>query len=143
MIDQQRPREHSEGASAPNEFLIVCLCAEWCGVCRDYRKGFQEVARQFPVAGFCWLDIESDADQLGDIDVEDFPTLIIKRQQLILFYGTMRPSPAHLERTLQAFLQQTAEQSRQYAYSSATRCDWQEDTDLRRIGPDRPGRITA
>ena len=143
VFDQQPPRDDSEGTSAPNEFLIICLCAEWCGVCREYRKGFQEVARQFPVAGFHWLDIEANADQLGDIDVDNFPTLLIKRQQSVLFYGPMQPTPAHLKRTLQAFLEQTAEQSRQYAYASVARCDWQENDDLRRLGPDQPGRITA
>ena len=24
----------------PPEFLIACLCAAWCGTCRDYRAGF-------------------------------------------------------------------------------------------------------
>ncbi len=143
MTDQQRPRDQEEGTPARNEFLVICLCAEWCGICREYRNGFQEVARQFPDAGFHWLDVETDADQLGDIDVENFPTLIIKRQQSVLFYGTMQPYPAHLKRTLQAFLEQSAEQSRQYAFSSATRCGWQADDDLQRLGPDHPGRIVA
>lgn len=73
---------------------------------------------QFPAAGFYWLDIELHADDLGDLDVENFPTLIIRRQQWILFYGSMPPSPSHLQRTLKAFVQQSVEESREYAFSS-------------------------
>lgn len=128
-----------ETKPVPGEFLIVCLCAEWCGVCREYRSSFEEVARQFPGARFRWLDIESHADDLGDLDVEDFPTLVIKRSDWVLFYGTMLPSPDPLLRVLGSLLQQTAEQSREHAFSSAERRHWQRDVDLQRL---RPGAMT-
>ncbi len=125
------------------EFLIICLCAEWCGVCREYRSGFEAIAGQFPGAGFYWLDIELHADDLGDLDVENFPTLIIRRQQWILFYGSMPPSPSHLQRTLKAFVQQSVDESREYALSSVERRSWQENEDLQRLGAEELARICA
>jgi thiol-disulfide isomerase/thioredoxin len=130
-------RDNAESTPAPGEFLVVCLCAEWCGVCREYRSGFEEVARQFPDAGFCWLDIESHADEVGDLDVDNFPTLVIKRRDWVLFYGAMLPSPDPLLRILRVFLQQTPEQSREYAFSSVERRGWQQEEDLQRLGPDK------
>lgn len=126
---------------ATDELLVVCLCAEWCGVCREYRDGFREVARQFPGAAFHWLDVEEHADELGDLDVENFPTLLIKRRDWVLFYGTMLPTPGLLRRTVDAFLQQSAEQCQAYVLSGVERPGWQEDADLRRLGAEELARI--
>jgi thiol-disulfide isomerase/thioredoxin len=60
--------------------LVACLCAEWCGSCRDYRATFAALAAQFAAdAEFAWIDVEDDADALGDPDIDDFPTLLIAR----------------------------------------------------------------
>ncbi|EXI80703.1 MAG: thioredoxin [Candidatus Accumulibacter appositus] len=128
-----QPPQRTERGPALAEFVIVCLCAEWCGVCREYRDGFTDVARQLPAAGFHWLDIEEHADDLGDLDVENFPTLLIKRRELVLFYGAMLPTPSHLKRTIEVFLEQSSDESREYAFSNVERQGWQEDADLRRL----------
>lgn len=148
------PRETLAGSAADgnspaselgafSEFVVVCLCAEWCGICREYRDGFKEVARQFPALLFYWLDIEDHADHLGDLDVENFPTLLIKRRQWTLYFGTMLPTPSHLRRTLESFLEQSAEQSQEYAFSGAERRRWQGDLDLRRLTADELSRICS
>lgn len=112
------------------EFLVICLCAEWCGTCRDYRPGFEELATRFPGVRFRWLDIEEQADDLGDLDIENFPTLFIQRQDSILFYGTMLPHLGHLQRMIETFQEQPAAQSREYAHSNPERRGWQIDADL-------------
>ena len=115
---------------AVQEFLVICLCAEWCGTCRDYRAGFEDLASRFPEVRFLWLDIEEQADDLGDLDIENFPTLFIQRQELILFFGTMLPHLSHLQRLIETLQEQTLEQSRDYASSSPERRDWQSNPDL-------------
>lgn len=139
--DQLRSREPGDRFPALGEFAVVCLCADWCGVCREYRDGFAEIARQFPAAEFHWLDIEEHAEDVGDLDVENFPTLLIKRRDLVLFYGTMLPAPSHLKRTLEVFLEQSSEESRVYAFSSVERHGWQKDEDLRQLGANQQSRI--
>lgn len=119
---------------ATGEFLVVCLCAEWCGTCRDYRTGFDELAAEFPDTRFRWLDIEERADDLGDLDIENFPTLFIQRGERVLFFGTMLPYLSHLRRLIETFYEQTPEQSRDYVSSSPERGLWQEDYDLCHIG---------
>lgn len=118
----------------PEEFLVICLCAEWCGSCRDYRPGFNELAMQFPDTRFRWLDIEEQAADLGDLDIENFPTLFIRRGESVLFFGTMLPHLSHLRRLIETFHEQTPEQSRDYVQSSPERRGWQENTDLARLG---------
>ncbi len=121
-------------AAAGDEFTVICLCAQWCGTCRDYRAGFDALAAQFPQVGFDWLDIEERADELGDIDVENFPTVYIRRGDSVLFFGTMLPYVSNLQRLLETFLEQTVEQSRDYARATPERAGWQDDADLRALG---------
>ena len=81
---------------------VVCLCAAWCGVCRDYRATFDAAWAETPASTrFAWVDIEDDAELLDDVDVENFPTLLIARGEHTLFFGTITPQPATLARLLQ------------------------------------------
>lgn len=114
------------------EFLIVCLCAEWCGTCRDYRAGFEALAEEFPKAGFLWFDIEDDAELVGDLDVENFPTLLIQRHEDVLLYGPQLPDHGLLRRLVRTFMDQTPEASRQYA-ASPERAAWQRECNLRAV----------
>lgn len=119
--------------SATTKFSVICLCAEWCGTCREYRPGFEQVAARFPDAGFVWLDIEDHAEHLGDLDIENFPTLVIALGTSVLYYGVMLPYPEHLARTLEVFVEQGAEQNHAYARATPERRQWQEDPDLSRL----------
>lgn len=89
-----------------NEHLrVVCLCAAWCGVCRDYRAAFDAAAAEAGAAAtFAWIDIEDDAELVDDIDVENFPTLLIARGAQALFFGTITPQPGTLARLVKSAL---------------------------------------
>ena len=115
-------------------FAVICLCAQWCGTCRDYRAGFDALAAQFPAVRFSWIDIEDQADELGDLDVENFPTLYIRRGDAVLFFGTMLPYVSNLQRLIETFQEQTVEQSRDYSRATPERIGWQDDVDLRQLG---------
>jgi thioredoxin 1 len=84
-----------------SESLVTCLCAEWCGVCREYRPVFLQVAKRFPRLRFEWLDVEDDAEAAGHAEIDNFPTLLVRRGGAQLFYGVMPPQPEHLARLLQ------------------------------------------
>ena len=79
---------------------MVCLCAQWCGTCREYRPLFDGLARAHPDVRFVWVDIEDDAGLVGDLDVETFPTLLIARDRTALFLGPLLPQAPVLARLL-------------------------------------------
>ncbi len=44
MKDAAVPTAAPEVSADP--WWVVCLCAGWCGVCRDYRSGFDAMAQR-------------------------------------------------------------------------------------------------
>jgi thioredoxin-like negative regulator of GroEL len=83
-----------------SSWWVIALCAEWCNVCRDWRATFNEVAASRPDLKFAWVDIEDEADAMGDVDVETFPTVLVSRNAEPLFLGPVQPSAAQLSRLL-------------------------------------------
>lgn len=84
---------------------VVCLCAEWCNTCGSYRSTFDAQARRQPADRFVWLDIEEHEDLVGQLDITNFPTLmLLDGTGQLLFAGTVTPQPQTLERMCQAAL---------------------------------------
>lgn len=89
--------------SASHPLLIACLCAQWCGVCRDYAPLLKAVLAGFDGQALVvkWVDIEDHSELLGDLDVQNFPTLLIARGSEPLFLGTVTPHAQTLQRLVQ------------------------------------------
>jgi thiol-disulfide isomerase/thioredoxin len=83
------------------DLQVVCLCAQWCGTCRDYREPFDALALRWPQVRFEWVDIEDQSDRVGDLDIENFPTVLVVRDGKPTFFGTVLPHIEVLERSLQ------------------------------------------
>lgn len=81
---------------------VACLCAEWCGACREYRPLFEQVARAHPQLRFAWVDIEDHAEIADDFDVETFPTLLVAGADGTRFLGPLLPHAETLTRLLDA-----------------------------------------
>jgi len=84
---------------------VACLCAAWCVACREYGATFAALAAQFGSdADFAWIDIEDDADALGDLDIENFPTLLIADEAGARFFGPVMPQASTAERLIRGAL---------------------------------------
>lgn len=114
-------------------WIVACLCAAWCGTCGSYRAAFDALAARHPDKHFIWIDIEDQADVVGDLDVDNFPTLLIQRHDVVAFFGTMLPDPALAERLLQAQLAHSDTELAALATSSDERRQWQRDCNLRTL----------
>lgn len=79
---------------------VICLCAEWCGVCRDWRAVFEQAAGEHPQARFAWIDVEDEAAAMGDVDVETFPTVLVAAAGRPVFFGPVLPSAGGFQRLL-------------------------------------------
>ena len=84
--------------------LVACLCAQWCRTCDGYRAVFEQAVSEMSEAGVegLWVDVEDQADALGAVDVENFPTLLMARGDEVLFFGPVMPHASTLTRMLSA-----------------------------------------
>jgi thioredoxin 1 len=89
------------------DWSVICLCAQWCGVCREWRGIFEEAAAAHPDVRFAWVDVEDEAQAMGDVDVETFPSLLIAQGTSPRFFGPVQPSAAQVAR-LVASLKESA-----------------------------------
>jgi thiol-disulfide isomerase/thioredoxin len=114
-------------------WVVACLCAAWCGTCSSYRAAFDGLAARHPDKTFVWIDIEDQADVVGDLDVDNFPTLLMQRRDTVAFYGTTLPDPKVADRLVQAKTALTDEELARLATSSEERLGWQRDCNLRTL----------
>ncbi len=91
---------NASASPAAHDWSVICLCAQWCGVCRDWRAIFDEAAAAHPGVRFAWVDVEDEADAMGDVDIETFPTLLVAQGASPRFFGPVQPSGAQVARLL-------------------------------------------
>nr|WP_315481282.1 thioredoxin family protein [uncultured Undibacterium sp.] len=84
-------------------WLIACLCAAWCGTCKSYQDDFAQLQTAHQDKCFAWIDIEDHADLVDDLDIENFPTILIEYQHKVLFLGTMLPDASLVHRLIQSY----------------------------------------
>lgn len=88
--------------------IVACLCAAWCRLCDDYAPVLHAVGAEFEGLRVEWIDIEDQADLVGDVDVETFPTIVvIAADGAVRFAGPLTPQAQTLRRVIQVALDGT------------------------------------
>ncbi|WP_051001466.1 thioredoxin family protein [Melaminivora alkalimesophila] len=90
----------AEAGAVGAGWWLVCLCAQWCGVCREFRPAFEALAREG--LRLEWVDVEDDEDLVGELDIETFPTVLIAEGSRVRFFGTIVPQAGVLTRLLES-----------------------------------------
>ncbi len=79
--------------------MVICLCANWCGLCRDFINTFRQLALTRPTMRFVWVDIEDCELWQDEEDIETFPSLcIVNETGKLRFFGPVQPSVNALNR---------------------------------------------
>ena len=112
-------------------WIVACLCAAWCDVCCSYRVSFDAWAAEHPDKHFIWIDIEDQADVVGDLDIENFPTLLMQRGDVVAFFGPVLPDVKLGNRLLSAQVEKSDADLQTEANSTAEKKDWQLRCNLR------------
>ena len=82
---------------------ILCLCAQWCVICREFEAQFQHLRDAQPEHHWRWIDIEDHDAVLSDLDIQNFPTIVIlDGDGELCFAGTIEPRPDMLKRLVQS-----------------------------------------
>lgn len=97
------PLEALTQPDAPSgDLVVIVLCAQWCGTCREFRLLIEGFAADRPGLVFAWADIEDDAALVGDIEVENFPTLAMFCRGRAMYSGPVLPQVAVVEQLIRA-----------------------------------------
>jgi thioredoxin 1 len=108
---------------AEGTWVVACLCAAWCDVCTEFRPSFERFAADHPDKLILWIDIEDEADVVGDFDVENFPTLLIEQGSHRTFFGTVEADAGMIGRLVAACTSRSATSARSAGSARAAQAD--------------------
>ena len=68
-----------------NEIVLVDFWAAWCGPCRMFAPIFEEAATTHPDLVFAKVDTEAQQGLAGAAGIQSIPTLMVFREQVLVF----------------------------------------------------------
>ncbi len=80
-LDQQS----FESAIKDNQFVIVDFWAPWCGPCRSFAPIYEKVSADFDDIVFAKVNTEDEQEIAASFQIRSIPTLMIFRDQIIIF----------------------------------------------------------
>jgi len=68
-----------------NDIVIVDFWAPWCGPCRNFAPIFESASEKYPDIVFAKVNTDEERGLAGNFQIRSIPTLMIFREQVIIF----------------------------------------------------------
>jgi len=80
-----------------NPMVVVDFWAAWCAPCRLFAPTFEQASEKYPDVVFGKVDTEAQPELAGAFGIRSIPTLMILRDQVILYSeaGALPPPQLH------------------------------------------------
>ncbi|HKK06285.1 MAG: thioredoxin [Gammaproteobacteria bacterium] len=85
MATVELTKENFEETITSNDFVIVDFWATWCGPCQSFAPIYEEVSEKHPDVVFAKVNTEEQQELAAYFQIRSIPTLMMFRQQVIIF----------------------------------------------------------
>jgi len=94
-------QENFESLVTGNKMVMVDFWAPWCGPCRQFAPVFEATAAKHPDVAFVKVNTEEQQALAGSFGIRSIPTLMIFREQIIIYAQPGSLPPQALEQLLE------------------------------------------
>lgn len=85
-----------------NEIVLVDWWADWCGPCKAFAPTYEKASEAHPDITFAKVDTEQEQQLSAMAQITSIPTLMVFRDNILLFSQAGALPPAQLEELIQA-----------------------------------------
>jgi len=78
-------KDDFENLVKDNDFIIIDFWAPWCGPCKSFAPVYDELSEKYPDIVFAKVNTEEQQELAGSFNIRSIPTLMIMREQVVLF----------------------------------------------------------
>lgn len=104
MATIELTKENFKETIESNDFVIVDFWAPWCGPCQGFLPVYEELSEQFPDLVFAKVNTEDEQELGAGFQIRSIPTLMMFREQVILYSEPGALQKSQLEELIQQAL---------------------------------------
>ena len=100
MATVELTEETLEKTVVENDIVIIDFWAPWCGPCKSFGPIYEEVSEKHPDIIFAKVNTEAEQAIAAHFQIRSIPTLMIFREQVVLFSEAGMLPAAGLEQVI-------------------------------------------
>lgn len=89
-------RDTFEGVITGNDIVLVDFWATWCGPCKQFAPVYESLSEHYQDVVFAKVNTEDERELAGHFKIRSIPTLMVFREQIIVYSQPGALPPAAL-----------------------------------------------